>query len=252
MSVAGMKYWGITFNVNITSSSSEVKFTGNMDSKMGDASVKADFAANSSGLTQSLELNLTDWAWGKKGTVDLEEFRFKTSADIPTSGGCAEFKTKANGVLVMGSTTYNLNNAQLEVTCKGVKLLDLNVDFTHKVKWNGATVTETFKLHYPTVRNNQNTLYGEAGFSYERHLREKKLGRTFSSDVKVSIDMMIWINPSDPGSGAFEFNGNFDARRVSGDIDCVMDGGNNDFGCAGHVRYDPSWAGVYKRYWDGM
>ena len=152
----------------------------------------------------------------------------------------------------MGSTTYNLHNAQLQVNCRGVKLLDLNVDFTHKVKFNGATATETFKLHYPTVRDNKNMLYGEAGISYERHLSEKKKGRTFSSDVKVSIDMMIWISPSNPGSGAFEFKGTFDANRVSGDFDCIMDAGNNDFGCEGDVRYNPSWAGVYHLHWDRM
>lgn len=253
LSVAGMKYWDISFNVNITSSSSEVKFTGNMDSKMGDASVKANFAANSSGLTQTLELNLTDWAWGKKGTVDLKKFHFKTSADIPTQGGCAEFKTAANGQLLIGSTSYNLHNAQLEVDCKGVNLLDLNVDFTHKLQFNGTTATETFKLHYPTTdKNNKKMLYGEADISYERHLKEKKKGRTFSSDVKVSIDMMIWISPSNPGSGAFEFKGTFDANRVSGDFDCIMDSDNNDFGCDGDVRYNPSWAGVYHLHWERL
>lgn len=252
--VAGMNYSDLSLVVTITSNSSEVKFAGRMDSKMGDALVNSDFAVNSSGMSQTLELNLTNWAWGKKGSVNLKTFHFKTSSNIPTSGGCAEFKTKADGLLTIGSVTYRLNNAQFEVNCRGVTLLDLSVEFSHKIKWNGTTAKETFTLHYPygfgSIGNK--TLYGEATFAYSRPLSEKVAGRTFSANVKVSIDFQAWINTVKPQDSSFEFIGYFEAGRVSGDIDCTMDGFNNDFGCEGDVRYNPSWAGVYHKHWDLM
>ena len=93
----------------------------------------------------------------------------------------------------------------------------------------GATVTETFNLHYPTVKDNENMLYGEAAFSYKRDLSERINSRTFSKSVTVSIDLKIWISLSNQGTGAFEFEGSLDADRVGGSLDCIMDAGNNDF-----------------------
>ena len=253
LNLAGMNYSNLLLSVKITDGFSEVKFSGKMDSKMGDASVTADFEASKTGLTQILDLNLVNWSWAKKGTMNLEKFHFKTMASIPSSGGCAQFSAVADGLLTIGSTDYTLNNAEIVVNCKGVVLLDLDVQFKHKVKWNGATATETLTFHYPySDMSGRKYFTGEASIEYTRHLSEKVESRTFSADVKVAIDFKVNVYPSKPLDSRFEVSGYFEAGRVSGDFDCVMDGKNNDFGCEGDVRYNPSWAGVYHKHWDGL
>ena len=253
LNLAGMRYSNLSFSVKITESLSEVKFSGKMDSKMGDASVLADFAVNSTGLKQTLDLNLINWSWAKKGTMDLKKFHFKTSADIPSSGGCAQFSSQADGLLTMGTIDYTLNNAEITVNCNGIVLLDLDVQFQHTAKWNGATTRETLTLHYPhSDFMGKKYFKGEASIEYSRHLSKKAGGRTFSADVKVGIDFQVKVYPSKPSDSRFEVSGYFEAGRVSGDFDCVMDGKNNDFGCEGDVRYNPSWAGVYREHWGGL
>jgi hypothetical protein len=160
---------------------------------------------------------------------------------------------KAKRQDTLGTIDYTLNNAEIVVNCNGIVLLDLDVQFKHKAQWNGATTTETLTLHYPySDFFGKKYFKGEASIEYTRHLSKKVEGRTFSADVKVGIDFQVKVYPSKPSDSRFEVSGYFEAGRVSGDFDCVMDGKNNDFGCEGDVRYNPSWAGVYNEHWGGL
>lgn len=260
LKLAGISYSLVNFHVEVNESSSEVSFTADMTSGMGDMDVSADFTVDGSGMSQTLEADLTNWGWqknGKKklgkikidtGSVDLTKFHFKTSSNV--DGTCASFSSDADGTLKLGSSTYTLEGASFSFDCNGVNKLYLKISYDHVSSWNNATVTSTFELNYPY--NGKQVLYGAAGFSYTRHFSDKYKDRTFSKDVSVSINMSLTLDTKDPGSSSLAFSGSFDADRVSGDISCDATNGWGDFTCSGELRLNPSWAGVYHSNWDGL
>lgn len=249
LTLAGMTYRSVELGITIDADSSEVHFAADMDSGMGSMAITSDFVTTSSGMRQSLDASLTNWTWGKKGTVALPKFHFKTSANIPFSGGCASFSSSADGTLIVGGRTLTLESASIAVNCHGVQRLNLSVYYSHKAKWNGIRSTAHLSLVYPTVISGTNYLKGEVDFGYERHFSKKYQGKTFSRDVSVEISFSLTINPARPSSSGFAFSGRFDADRVSGDVGCSMDPGATDFSCGGELRLNPSWAGVYHFDW---
>jgi hypothetical protein len=223
-----------------------------MDSDMGSMKVTSDFATNSTGMRQTLDATMTDWGWKKNGTIDLTLFKFKTSADIPTNGGCASFSTEASGSLTVGSRAYTLVGANLDFRCDKITKLYLKVLYEHKVRWNGALAKSHLELSYPVKMFGNKYLIGGVGFSYERHFSKSYEGRTFSRDVSVDFDMGIQLDVDNPAKSSWSFKGDFSADRVSGAIGCSMDGGGKDFTCGGELRLNPSWAGVYHFNWGEM
>jgi len=252
LKIAGMTYTNLQLNVSITDTASNVYFDAVMSSGMGNMNVNSQFAANSTGMTQTLNAALTDWGWKKSGTINLKTFTFNTSSNIPLQGGCASFSTAAQGQLTVGSRDYTLEGAQFNVNCNGVQKLYLKVLYQHKVKWNGVNATGYFELDYPKVISKKSYLYGDVGFSYKRHFSKKYKDRTFSRDVSVAFDMSLTLDPGNPAGAGFSFEGDFDADRVSGAIGCSMDPGGADFTCGGRLRLNPSWAGVYHFDWGDM
>jgi hypothetical protein len=214
--------------------------------------VRKHCANSSSGVKQTLKAELTDWAWSKKNTVELETFKFATSSNIPTQGGCASFDTDASGSLTVGSRNYSLIDAQFKVNCNGIQKLYLKVLYVHQVKWNGVLAKSHLEIDYPKVINGKNYLYGDVGFSYVRHFSKKYKGKTFSRDVSVAFDMNLTLDPGNPAGAGFSFEGDFNADRVSGAIGCSMDVGSKDFTCGGRLRLNPSWAGIYHFDWGDM
>ena len=259
-SITNLKVAGITYNnlavaVDITTSSSEFRYDADMESDMGSMKVTSDFATNSTGMRQTLDATMTDWGWKKSGTIDLTLFKFKTSADIPTNGGCASFSTEASGSLTVGSRAYTLVGADFAFRCNKITKLYLKVLYEHKVKWNGALAKSHLELSYPMnigFGKSMNVLSGNVGFSYERHFSKSYQGRTFSRDVSVDFEMSISLNVDNPAKSSWSFRGDFSADRVSGAIGCSMDGGGKDFTCGGELRLNPSWAGVYHFNWGEM
>ena len=70
--------------------------------------------------------------------------------------------------------------------------------------------------------------------------------------MTITIGMSVTVNPTTPSASGFEFWGDFDADRVSGDVDCELPPGSSDFSCSGKLRLNPSWAGVYHHTWSGL
>jgi hypothetical protein len=252
LKVAGISYNNLAVAIDITTSSSEFRYDADMDSDMGSMKVTSDFATNSTGMRQTLDATMTDWGWKKNGTIDLTLFKFKTSADIPTNGGCASFSTEASGSLTVGSRAYTLVGANLDFRCDKITKLYLKVLYEHKVRWNGALAKSHLELSYPVKMFGDKYLIGGVGFSYERHFSKSYEGRTFSRDVSVDFDMGIQLDVDNPAQSSWSFKGDFSADRVSGAIGCSMDGGGKDFTCGGELRLNPSWAGVYHFNWGEM
>lgn len=258
LKLVGITYKKVALDVLINSDGSNIDFDADMSSAMGDMDVTSNFATNSSGLSQSLDANLSDWTWGKSGTVDLKKFHFATSANIPTNGGCASFSTSADGSLTVGSRDLTLEEAAFAFDCKGINNLAFKINYAHTMKWNGASVNSYLQFKYPsyndgsTYNGGKAYFYGAAGFQYERHFSKRYRGRTFSKDVQVKFNMSIAVDPGNPGDSSFSFGGEFDADRVSGRISGSMDSGGGDFTTSGELRLNPSWAGVYHYTWDDL
>jgi hypothetical protein len=250
--LAGMRYRTVELDVTINDKGSEVFFQADMDSGMGSMNVKSDFVTTSTGMRQSLDASLTNWAWGKNGTVMLPRFHFSTSAEIPFTGGCASFTSAADGTLVVGSRTLALETAEISVNCNGVQKLLLSVYYAHTAKWNGISSTAHLKLEYPKLLGGTKYLRGQVEYGYKRHFSKKYEGRTFSKDVSVAIAFALTVNPLRPADSGFAFSGAFDADRVSGEVGCSMDPGGADFTCGGKLRLNPSWAGVYHFDWGSL
>ena len=73
-----------------------------------------------------------------------------------------------------------------------------------------------------------------------------------SRDVNVNFTFSITVDPKNPSYFGIDFSGAFEADRVSGEIDCSMNPGKEDFKCGGELRLNPSWAGVYHFNWGDM
>lgn len=260
LTLAGMKYKEVSLSITIDSSGSNVSFTADMTSGMGDMAVVSQFAGTSSGITQSLDATMTNWGWAGGG-VDLPRFHFATSSTVPTTAtGCARFTTAADGQIKLGGRTVTLAGANTTIDCNGVQDLYLSVYYDHKAKWNGATTTGHLELRYPTPKTTftstgpktTNYLYGEVDYSYLRHFSKKYQGRTFSKNVEVAFGMSVTVNPKGTTSSGFAFWGSFDADRVSGSIGCDLPPDSTDFTCGGQLRLNPSWAGVYHHTWGDL
>lgn len=247
---AGISYKTVQFTTKITAQESSVFFKASMTSGMGNMDVTSNFAASSDQITQSLDASLTDWGWKKSGTVNLTEFTFNQSSTFPMNSGCASFSTNAKGSMEVGTRKYTLEGANFSFDCNGVQSLYLKVNYEHTAKWSGAKLNSYLELSYPY--NGKKVLYGDAGFSYDRHFSKKYRGRTFSRGVDVSFDLQLTLDPGSPQNAAFSFRGEFDANRVSGAIGCSMDSGGADFTCGGELRLNPSWAGVYHHDWGDL
>jgi hypothetical protein len=252
LKVAGIEYTSLEIKINITASSSQFSFNADMTSGMGNMEVAADFKVSGEGMTQTLKAELTDWGWKKSDTIDLEFFEFETSADIPLKGGCASFEAEASGSLTVGSRALTLVGANFAFDCDEITNLYLKVLYEHQVKWSGLTAESYLELQYPYVMDGKNYFYGDVGFSYDRKFSKEYSGKTFSKTVDVSFDMQLKLDPDNPIDAGFSFLGSFDADRVSGAVGCSMDTGAGDFTCAGKLRLNPEWAGVYHFNWGEM
>jgi hypothetical protein len=183
----------------------------------------------------------------------LKVFKFNTAADIPLQGGCARFSADASGSLTVGSRAFTLVGASFAFQCDKITNLYLKVLYEHTVKWNpDVSANSHLELKYPYNDSGKTYLYGDVGFSYERHFSKKYKGKTFSRDVDVSFDMTLEIDTGNPAASGFSFRGDFNADRVSGAVGCSMDPGAGDFTCGGELRLNPSWAGVYHFDWGDM
>lgn len=252
LTLAGMTYETVALSIVINSSGSNIDFTADMTSGMGDMSITSGFEAASSGVTQRLDATLTDWEWGSDN-VDIESFHFSTSATIPTDGsGCASFSTSADGsIRIAGSSITLGDGTNITITCDGVQNLYLDVTYQHTA-YGGSVLTEHLGIEYPKVIDGQTYLYGETDFSYKRHFSKKYKNRTFSKDVTIGIGMSVTVSPTDPSSSGFDFWGDFSADRVSGKVYCDLPVSSSDFTCHGQLRLNPSWAGVYHYDWSGL
>ena len=254
MKLAGISYKSIKWNVSITTKEADFSFSANMVNAMGDMSVASEFSANSTEVSQSLDASLTDWKWGKEGTVDLKSFSFSTSANIPLeSDGCASFSTSASGEILMGTQDIDLKDAMFAFDCNGVQLVKFDVMYKHTPKYGGKAVTAEFGFEYPTATGGcAKCLYAWADFSYNRSFSDTYKDVKFERTVKINLAMNVLINPKYPTSTAFTFSGKFEADRVSGDVTIEMDDDMGDFTASGELRLNPSNAGIYTAKWDNL
>jgi hypothetical protein len=251
LTLAGITYETVELSITIDDSGSDMSFTADMDSGMGDMAVTSEFSTDASGTTQSIDATLTDWSWGSDN-IDIETLHFSESTSIPTTAdGCASFEADADGsVRVAGNTISLEDGSNLTITCDGVESLYFDLTYTHTSS-EGSTQEELI-LEYPQVINGANYFYGESNFTYKKHFSKKYKRRTFSKNVTISIDMSVTVNPTNPTESGFSFEGSFDADRVSGDVGCVLPADSDDFSCSGKLRLNPSWAGVYHKDWTNL
>lgn len=251
LTVAGMEYKTVSLTIDINSSGSDVEFVATMTSGMGDMSVASGFVAGTSGVTQTLDATLTDWNWSSVN-VDIESLHFATSTTIPsTTSGCASFSGSADGSIRIGGSSITIaDGSSIEVSCKGVQKLYIDITYTHKNSI--GTKTEELILQYPKRINGVDYFYGETDFSFNRTFSEKFGTRTFNKNVQISIGMSVTVNPTNPTASGFGFSGSFSADRVSGSLGCNLPPASTDFSCSGRIRVNPSWAGIYHRTWAGL
>ena len=252
LTLAGMKYSLLELDIEIDSEGSDVFFEADMQSQMGSMQVATEFITSKSQLVQKIDATMTDWAWAKKGTVDLDRLAFSSSAVIPTNGSCAKFAASASGVIKLGSRTLDLKGAQIALSCARIESLYFDVEYDHKIKWNGVNARATLKFVYPMKSFIGTYFFASASFSYERHFSKSYEGKTFSRDVSVEFMMSLQVDPKAPQNSVFKFEGDFEADRVSGKIGGKIDAGGKDFTVGGELRLNPSWAGVYHFDWGEM
>ena len=252
LTLAGMDYETIALSITITDAGSDMSFTADMSSGMGDMAVTSEFSSTSSSTTQSLDATLTDWDWAG-GDIDIERLHFSDSATIPTTAsGCASFEAAAGGSVTLAGSTVTLEEgSSISIDCDGVDSLAFDLTYSHTAS-GGGELTEEIVMEYPTVIGGTTYFYGETEFSYKKHFSKKYKSRTFSKNVTITIGMSVTVNPTTPSASGFEFWGDFDADRVSGDVDCELPPGSSDFSCSGKLRLNPSWAGVYHHTWSGL
>ena len=261
LTLAGITYDEVDLSITINDDGSDLSFTSVLDSGMGDMTIISDFETNTSGTTQSIDATLVDWAWGSD-QVDIESLHFSESATIPTTAsGCASFDAEIDGSITIEGSTLEFIGAEtaeadaagssISIDCDGLQSLYLNVVYTHTSN-DGSELEETLIMQYPDTINGSDYFYGETDFSYKKHFSKKYSNKTFSKNVTISIGMSVTVNPDDPASSGFGFWGGFDADRVSGSLDCELPAGSADFSCAGKLRLNPSWAGVYHHNWDSL
>jgi hypothetical protein len=252
LTLAGMKYSLLELDIEIDSEGSDVFFEADMQSQMGSMQVSTEFMTSKDQLVQRLNASMTDWKWAKRGTVDLKKLAFSTSAVIPTNGSCAKFAAKASGNITLGSRSFILKGAQIQLYCGAVRSLYFDVEYDHIIKWNGVSAIATLEFQYPDRRIGGSYFSAAASFSYERHFSKKYQGKTFSRDVSVNFSMELDVDPKAPQNSSFSFEGDFEADRVSGKIGGKIDAGGKDFTVGGELRLNPSWAGVYHFDWGEM
>ena len=248
--LGGISYPSITLFVKIDDAGSEITFTGQMQSALGDADVSSSFVANSSGMSQSLSASVTNWSMGRADTMEIPEFNFTTSISLPSSGGCADFSASASGSMKVKSKTYTIKDASFRLTCNGLQSLTLAINMEHTSS-GGAVLTTEFRLNYSKT-SSQTSLAGGASFGYQKYGSWSLYGSTFSRHISINIYANFSLVVGSESSAAFSFGGGFNADRVSGSLDCLWTSTSSDFRCSGSLRLNPSWAGIYHKTWGDL
>ncbi|MFM8862723.1 MAG: hypothetical protein ACKOIA_09780 [Acidimicrobiia bacterium] len=250
-SLGGVEYPQISLNVTINSSGSQVSFKGQMNAPFGNADVSADFSVKASGISQDLSASVTDWSMGRKGTLEVPQFKFSTSFSIPFDGSCAEISASATGKLVVKSKTYELKEASFRFACRWLDRLVLAIDMEHD-KTGGGTAVAEFRLKYGRIGWFSNGLSGGATFEYDRSKSWELYGQTFGRSITIRIEVGFSLIVGNENKADFGFGGSFSADRVSGSLGCEWTSSGKDFRCNGELRLNPSWAGIYYKTWGDL
>jgi hypothetical protein len=249
-SLAGLNYPRIDFLMKIDATGSQVSFSGQMVSDLGNADVTSDFVGNASGISQTLGASVTDWKMGRAGTMEVPQFTFSTSFSIPFDGGCADFSAAASGQMKVKKKTYNLKDASFRLTCNGLQSLSIAIDMEH-VKHGGGSIFQEFRLAYANS-NGTRTLAGGTKFEYGRRGTWTLAGSKFSRGITITIYVNFSLSVGNENAADFAFGGGFDADRVSGSLGCSWTSDEMDFRCGGTLRLNPSWAGIYRKDWGDL
>ena len=215
------------------------------------------------------------------GTADFKitQFGFTWTSDVPATG-CTTLDVAVTGEVVMGNNTYDLQDAEIGVSCSTLTkfVFDLQVTHTPSFTNDGGGKTQTVTLEVNWFGDGTDSPYqqtfgskgqfkgpqysyvdgffGSVDLSYKRSFSEEVDDRTFSKDIEVGLGFSLAAYQATTGAAwttVVDVMGYFDADRVSGDVSCAFEAAPSvDFSCSGKVKYNPSWAGNYTHTWDNL
>lgn len=256
---AGINYTTVSLLVKITSDESSTSFTATMTSDMGDMSVKSDFTASGSNITQAMSASLNNWKWGKQGTVDIPQFSFSETLTYSSTDNCPKFDATANGSVKIAAKTYTIDQSEITFDCNGISLLNVNIWIQHTPKFDsGATKSAYLKLSYPSASDGSayssgtKYFYGAVGFSYSREFSKLYNSVRFRRGTTISIDLAMKVNTASPKDTVIGFSGNVSADRISGGVGCVLNASDVDFSCTANLSINPENAGKFSETWDDL
>jgi hypothetical protein len=209
----------------------------------------------------------------------LQSFGFTWSSTVPATG-CSTIDVAVSGTAVMGNSSYDLQNAEIGISCATLTKFEFQLQVTHTPSYtnDGGGIEKVVTLYvnwygdgtdspYQQVFGSKGQFtgpsydyvdgfFGSVDLSYKRSFSEEYGDRTFSRNIEVGIGFNLAVYQATTGAawtvdvGAM---GYFDADRVSGDIECDFEATpSRDFTCSGKITVNPSWAGKYHHTWDNL
>lgn len=280
--VSDMEIGGFTVNdasITLSTETSYAEISGDISTDAGDFSADIQATALSGGgYTLAVSVSGADLEGGTS-EFRISQFSFSWTKTV-SSSGCTQLKVgkstdvSVSGTLVMGNTTYDLEDVTLDFQCEQMTKFEFDISVSHTPDWSNQTKTVTLKIQWdgtpgsytPTFGPNNmfsgdtydysSGYFGVVDLSDSRGFSKKYDDRTFSETITIGLGFSVAVyTPTNGGAttadvGAF---GYFDADRVSGDITCDFEvTPGQDFDCGGTMRVNPSWAGVYREDWSGF
>lgn len=280
--VSDMEIGGFTVNdasITLSTETSYAEISGDISTDAGDftADIQATALSNG-GYTLAISVSGADLTGGTN-EFRITQFSFSWSQTVSPTG-CTDLQVgtgtdiSVSGTLVMGNTTYDLEDVTLDFQCEQMTKFEFDISVSHTPDWSKQTKTVTLKIQWdgtpgsytPTfgpnnmfsgdTYNYSSGYFGVVDLSDSRDFSKEYDDRTFGETITIGLGFSVAVyTPTNGGAttavvGAF---GYFNADRVSGDIDCDFEvTPGQDFDCGGRMRVNPSWAGVYHEDWSGF
>jgi hypothetical protein len=261
--------------VTVSSSRRYAQLSGTVQTNLGRFTADSKITNVKGVYTQSLKLTGADLKI-EKGGVRFDDFAYTTSATY-SPDSCASFTNSFDGSFYMKNKSYKINDARMTLDCGKVTVFKFKITVSHKEPATGVVKQGILALAWTNKAGTAQDLldpslgqtggrigtiaykqgiFGYVDLSQTRRFSRKYKGRTFSRGVTMGVVFGVAIYvPQDRSAwnAMIGAGGYFDADRVSGSFGCVYEhSDSDDFRCAGQLRLNPSWAGVYRAGWNDI
>ena len=235
--IAGTTYNTMELIIDISASSADISYVGDMTLPMGAYYADLDLSMNGSLLHMAGNVSLSDWELAG-GTMDVESFNFYMSLDVPFgAGACANFTSGINGDMSMGGKTGLAFDGSLGIECGRLKTLHMQFDYMHRA------VEYAFLLDYSSTTN---LLAGGFKFDFERSTSWKFFGHRYNRHPKIKIAMQFSMNIAKPASTTdVTLGGSISVSGGSGALQCTFSTSGGDDECSFNFQMGSKY-GSYK------